>query len=141
MGVWKEKLDTFVYIVILRFSITAETMTMRDFIKITKALSDKTRIRIFKMLQHKEMCVCEVQAVLGIAQSTTSKHLTILEDAGLVARRKDGLWVNYGIDKHSHNPHAQAIVKYLKSVLDDHPDVKADVEKALAVSRFEVCSR
>jgi len=115
--------------------------TMRDFLKVTKALSDKTRVRIFKMLQQKEMCVCEVRAALGIAQSTTSKHLNILEDAGLIARRKDGLWVNYGIDKHSYNPHAEPIIKYLRSILDDDPDVKADVQKARTVNRLEICSR
>ncbi|MBN1842886.1 MAG: winged helix-turn-helix transcriptional regulator [Deltaproteobacteria bacterium] len=114
---------------------------MRNFLRVTKALNDKTRVRIFKMLQQKEMCVCEVQAALGMAQSTTSKHLNILEDAGLIARRKDGLWVNYGIDKHSYNPHAEAIITYLRSILDDDPDVKADVQKARTVNRLEICSR
>jgi len=114
--------------------------TMRGFLKVTKALSDKTRVRIFKMLQQKEMCVCEVRAVLEIAQSTTSKHLNILEDAGLIARRKDGLWVNYGIDEYSHNPHAEPIITYLRSILDDDPDVRADVQKARTVNRLEICS-
>jgi len=114
---------------------------MRGFLKATKALSDKTRVRIFKMLQQKEMCVCEVRAVLGIAQSTASKHLNILEDAGLVSRTKEGLWVNYEIDQHSHNPHAEPIIKYLSSILDDDPDVKADAKKALKANRFELCSK
>lgn len=114
---------------------------MRDFLKVTKALSDKTRVRIFKMLQQKKMCVCEVQAVLDMAQSTVSKHLTILEDAGLVSRTKDGLWVNYEIDRHSHNPHAEPIIKHLNSILDDDPDVKADVQKVRMVNRFEICAR
>ena len=109
--------------------------------KVTKALSDKTRVRIFKMLQQRKMCVCEVQAVLGTAQSTVSKHLTILEDAGLVSRTKDGLWVNYEIDRNSHNPHAGPIMEILNSILDDDPDVKADMQKVRTVNRFEICTK
>jgi ArsR family transcriptional regulator len=115
--------------------------TIRGFLKVTKALSDKTRVRIFKMLQQKQMCVCEVQAVLGIAQSTTSKHLNILEDAGLIARRKDGLWVNYEIDQHSHNPDAEPIIKHLRSILADDPVVKADIQKVRRVNRLEICGK
>jgi len=114
---------------------------MRGFLKVTKALSDKARVRIFKMLQQKKMCVCEVQAVLGMAQSTVSKHLTILEDAGLVRRTKDGLWVNYEINRHSHNPHVKPLIKHLSSILDDDPDVKDDMHKVRRVSRFDICAR
>ena len=114
---------------------------MREFLKITKALSDKTRVRIFNMLQQRTMCVCEVQAVLGIAQSTTSKHLQILEDAGLVMRSKDGLWVNYGIDENSRNPFAGPIIEDLKGLLNDDPEAKEDIEKAKRANRFELCPR
>jgi ArsR family transcriptional regulator len=114
---------------------------MRDFLKITKALSDKTRVRIFKMLQHKEMCVCEVQAILGMAQSTVSKHLQILEDAGLATSIKEGLWVNHKIAKHSYNIYAEPIVRYLTGILDNDPQVVADREKAETVNRLEICGR
>ena len=114
---------------------------IRDFLKVTKALSDKTRVRIFKMLQQKSMCVCEVQAVLGMAQSTASKHLNILEDAGLVMKTKDGLWVNYQINRNSHNLHAEPLISYLCSVLDDDPQIKADAQKAARADRFELCSK
>ena len=114
---------------------------MRHFLKITKALSDKTRVRIFKMLQKKTMCVCEVRAVLGIAQSTTSKHLQILEDAGLIKRTKEGLWVNYDIDDNSRNPFAGQIIEDLKGMFNDDPEVTADIEKAKQANRLELCPR
>ncbi len=63
---------------------------MKDFVKVMKALSDPNRIRIIKLLQHKVMCVCELQAVLGIAQPTVSKHLKVLEEADLVYFKKMG---------------------------------------------------
>jgi ArsR family transcriptional regulator len=115
--------------------------SMREFLKITKALSDKTRVRIFKMLQHKEMCVCEVQAILGMAQSTVSKHLQILEDAGLATSIKEGLWVNHKIAKHSHNIYAEPIVRYLTGILDNDPQVVADREKAYTTNRLEICRK
>jgi ArsR family transcriptional regulator len=115
--------------------------SMREFLKITKALSDKTRVRIFKMLQHKEMCVCEVQAILGMAQSTVSKHLQILEDAGLITSTKEGLWVNHKIARDSHNIYAQPIVRYLTGILDNDPQVVADREKAYTTNRLEICRK
>jgi ArsR family transcriptional regulator len=57
---------------------------MKAFIRVMKALSDPNRVKIMKMLEAKELCVCEITAILGLAQSTVSKHLKILEDADLV---------------------------------------------------------
>jgi ArsR family transcriptional regulator len=68
---------------------------MKDFLRVMKALSDPNRVKIVKMLQHRSMCVCEMQAALDIAQPSVSKHLKILEEAGLVVSQKDGMWVNY----------------------------------------------
>ena len=70
---------------------------MKAFIKVMKALSDPNRVKIIKLLQQRMMCVCELQASLRVAQPTVSKHLKILEEAGLVSFRKDGLWANYGL--------------------------------------------
>ena len=53
---------------------------MKPFIKVMKALSDPNRVKIVKLLQHKMMCVCELQGALGISQPTVSKHLKILEE-------------------------------------------------------------
>lgn len=68
---------------------------MKEYIRIMKALSDPNRVRVLKLLKQRELCVCEIQALLGLAQSTTSKHMKILEDAGLVISRKDGSWLIY----------------------------------------------
>jgi hypothetical protein len=48
-----------------------------------KALADPGRIKIVKMLEARELCVCEIHAALDLAQPTISKHLRILEEAGL----------------------------------------------------------
>ena len=54
-----------------------------------KALSDPNRVRVLKLLEDdRELCVCNIQAFLELAQSTVSRHMKVLEDAGLVERRR-----------------------------------------------------
>lgn len=68
--------------------------------KLFKALADETRLRILKLLEAREMCVCEVMVALVLTQPTASHHLGILENAGLVKNRKEGKWVFYSIANH-----------------------------------------
>ena len=79
---------------------------MKEFIKVMKALRDPNRVKIVKMLQHGELCVCEIQELLGTSQPTASKHLKILEAAGILNSRKDGLWVYYRLADGSRSPYA-----------------------------------
>ncbi len=65
--------------------------------RLFKALADETRLRILKLLEVREMCVCEVMVALGLTQPTASHHLGILENAGLVRNRKEGKWVFYSL--------------------------------------------
>ena len=62
-----------------------------------KALADGTRLRILKLLEVREMCVCEVMVALDLTQPTASHHLGILENAGLVKNRKEGQWSFYSV--------------------------------------------
>jgi len=64
---------------------------------IFKALADETRLRILKLLEVREMCVCEIMVALDLTQPTASHHLALLENAGLVKDRKEGKWVFYSI--------------------------------------------
>jgi len=62
-----------------------------------KALADETRLRILKLLEVREMCVCEVMVALDLTQPTASHHLGLLENAGFVKARKEGKWVFYRV--------------------------------------------
>jgi DNA-binding transcriptional ArsR family regulator len=64
-------------------------------IKVFKALSDTTRLRILKLLIGGEMCICEIMLALKKPQSSISHNLSILEDAGLIKERKNGRWCHY----------------------------------------------
>ena len=70
---------------------------MKDFVKITKALSDTNRVRALLALQNGELCVCRIIELLGIAPSTVSKHMSVLKQAGLVESRKSERWIYYRI--------------------------------------------
>lgn len=71
---------------------------MDDLVNIFKALSDETRLRILKILEDGEHCVCDIVAALDVVQPKASFHLKILRDAGLLEDRKQGKWVHYNID-------------------------------------------
>jgi len=63
------------------------------------ALSHDTRLRCVLLLRaYDELCVCDLTHAIGAAQPHMSRHLAQLRQAGLVAVRKDGLWVHYRID-------------------------------------------
>ncbi len=84
------------------------------------------------------LCVCELQAALGIAQSSVSKHLKILEEAGLVDFHKDGLWVNYYLADGHHSPYAASLLGNLKHWLNGEPQVAELVKKAPLLNREEL---
>lgn len=113
---------------------------MKTFIRVMKALSDPNRVKIMKMLEVKELCVCEITTVLGLAQSTVSKHLKILEDAGLVDSNKDGAWVNYNLTEEYETVYAQVMQKNLKEWLDESPQIKEAVQQVSFVDRLQICA-
>ena len=102
----KELTETIPIDIFQNQNILKKGSAMKEFIKVMKTVSDPTRVKILKMLQQRRMCVCEIQFALCIAQSTTSKHLKLLEDAGLITYQKDGLWVNYELTDGSQSPFA-----------------------------------
>ena len=70
---------------------------MEEILRIFKALSDETRIRIVKLLEKGELCVCDIVAALDIVQPKASFHLGVLKDAGLIQDRREGKWMHYRI--------------------------------------------
>jgi ArsR family transcriptional regulator len=114
---------------------------MKSFLKVMKALSDANRVKIIKLLQQKMMCVCELQGALKIAQPTVSKHLKILEEAGLVDYVKDGLWVNYFLADGKASPYASSVLGNLKHWLEEDPEIAELVKKVPFLNREELCRK
>jgi ArsR family transcriptional regulator len=85
------------------------------------ALSDERRLRILAALRGGELCVCDLQAVLGMAQSLLSFHLKALRDAGLVSVRREGRWAHYSINTDG-LAHAGAAIVDLGQVSSSRPN-------------------
>jgi ArsR family transcriptional regulator len=113
---------------------------METFIKVMKALSDPNRVKIIKLLQQRSMCVCELTAALRVAQPTASKHLKILEEAGLVGFHKEGLWAIYHLADGAANPYAASLLGNLRHWLEQDPAI-ADLLKVVPLLDREVLCR
>ena len=70
---------------------------MKTTARMFKALSDETRLRILCLLLEGELCVCDSMAVLQLPQSTVSRHLAYLKNAGWVDDRRCGVWMYYSM--------------------------------------------
>lgn len=101
-------------------------MAMRDFVKLFKALSDETRIRILKVLLERECCVCEVMQALDISQSRASRNLGILEDAGFIKSKRDGSWIVYSVDRKELNNYGTSLIELLRGSLVDEEIILQD---------------
>jgi ArsR family transcriptional regulator len=103
--------------------------TMRDLVRSFRALSDETRIRILKILLQRECCVCEVMQALDISQSRASRNLGILEDAGFIKSRREGLWILYSIDEQRMNSYAAPLIELLRGSLVNEEVILQDKER------------
>lgn len=72
---------------------------MKDLLTTFKALSEETRLRILKLLEHGELCVCDIVAALDMVQPKVSFHLNVLKEAGFLKDRKQGRWTHYSLDE------------------------------------------
>ncbi len=114
---------------------------MKEFVKVMKALSDPNRVKIVKMLQSRVMCVCEIKTALGVAQPTASKHLKILEEAGLITHYKDGLWVNYVLSDGNASPYAASMIGNLKHWLAKDRQVEELIKRLADINRETICRK
>jgi ArsR family transcriptional regulator len=111
----------------------------RDYVNVFKALSDPNRIRIVIMLGERELCMCEVREMLSLSNSTVSKHLTILRDAGLLLDSKEGKWVNFRLNDKSESRFIRSMIALIKSSFKDDGVVQDDLKKVHRVSRMKIC--
>ncbi len=112
---------------------------MEELSKIFKALSDPNRLRIIKMLEQRPLCGCEIQAVLNLAASTVSKHLSILRDSGLIYDEKDNKWVNYYLNRQSTSNVIKVLLPLLSTWMPYNELVQKDVDMVNSVDRNRLC--
>ena len=111
---------------------------MRQFLSVTKALSDESRVRALLSVRDGELCLCQIIDVLGLSPSTVSKHMNVLQQAGLVERRKEGKWHFYRLVNGATSGAAGRALKWALDELNDEPVVKQDARRVRQVRRKEL---
>ncbi|MBI4830672.1 MAG: winged helix-turn-helix transcriptional regulator [Candidatus Lindowbacteria bacterium] len=99
---------------------------LQQYTEVFKALADRNRARILKLLEEQELCVCQIMTVLGLKQPTVSKHLLALKKAGLVEARRNGTWMFYSISRRRRSDFDQSQLGLMRNWLNDDPAVKKD---------------
>lgn len=111
---------------------------LRDATRLFAALSDETRLRLFLALRGGELCVCQLTALLDLAPSTVSKHLSLLRDAGLVEARKDGRWVYYRMAKRGDFPMVGQRAPGIVQSLDTASRIRKDTQALKKIRREDM---
>ena len=108
-----------------------------------KALADETRLRILALLQNQELCACQIIELFDLANSTISKHLAILRQAGLIQARKQGRWIYF---TRVTDPSAPVLATFdcLDSLLKQDATIERDRDKIdliLQIDPIDLCRR
>jgi len=102
---------------------------MKEAARFFKALADESRLKmLWLLLNHRELCVCDVMAVLEITQSKASRHLAALRHAGIASDRREGLWSYYSL-RPVEDELAKDHLRLLRTTLAKRPDAKPLLQK------------
>jgi ArsR family transcriptional regulator len=113
---------------------------MHDLAGVFKALSDESRLRILNLLFHSgELCVCDIESVMGFTQTKVSRHLSYLKRAGLVEDRRQGLWMLYSIARPK-DKEQRRVVDFLGSLLKANRVAKQDARHLAASINTGCCA-
>lgn len=117
---------------------------MREFMSVTKALADENRVRMLVVLGAGELCVCRITELFGLSPSTTSKHLSILYQAGLVNSRKEGRWIYYSLPGKEAASAVREGIQWVNRSLADAQQTAEDAKRLkqiLKTNASELCKR
>jgi len=117
---------------------------MREFMAVTKALADPSRVRMLLALRRGELCVCQITELFGFAPSTVSKHLSILQHAGLIQSRKSERWVYYRLPGKSAPATARNALDWVKKSLAQTGEAATDAKNLKQILKTDlavICRR
>jgi DNA-binding transcriptional ArsR family regulator len=110
---------------------------MRELLAIAKALADENRLRILAVLKGHELCLCQIVELLGLATSTVSRHMAILNQAQLVTARKDGRWAYFQLANGEAPLAAKESIAVVLKALERDAQGKADRQRLKAILKHD----
>jgi ArsR family transcriptional regulator len=110
---------------------------MRELLAITKALADENRLRSVGLLGHQELCLCQIVEVLGLASSSVSRHMSILQQARLVESRKEGRWAYFRLADDDAPQPVHEVLDIILASLSSDKQAKADLKSLKTVLKIE----
>ena len=99
---------------------------MRELVKVAKALSDETRIRMLKLLLKKDICVCEMEEIFPLSSSQLSRNLKMLMEAGFLKRWREGKCVVYIADCDCQNRYCRSLLNMVGDSFNDNEIAQRD---------------
>jgi DNA-binding transcriptional ArsR family regulator len=111
---------------------------MREILSITKALGDESRLRALIAVKDGELCLCQIIRVLGLSPATVSKHMNVLEQAGLVTRTRQGKWRFYRLAGDSQSRAVRRALAWVLGELRNDPRVTEDARNIRKVRRQDL---
>jgi ArsR family transcriptional regulator len=120
------------------------TKYMREFMAVTSALSDPSRVRMLLALRRRELCVCQITELFGLAPSTISKHLSILHHAGLIQSRKTERWVYYRLPDKRATVAVREALDWVRKSVAKTDEAAADAKKLKRILKTDlavICRR
>jgi ArsR family transcriptional regulator len=113
---------------------------MHTLAQVFKALSDESRLRIINLLfVSGELCVCDIEDIMGFTQTKVSRHLAYLRNAGLVDDRRQGLWILYSIAM-PRNPEQKQTLEFLAGLLKSNEVARNDAKRLAGQMRKGCCA-
>ncbi len=113
---------------------------MEQKIKILKALSDMNRLRIVAAFgRQEELCACQITELLQVTGATASRHLSVLQHAGLLDSRKEGRWIYYRLAPPAET---DAVFEWLENAFAESEQLQADLaalNRIVGIGREELC--
>jgi len=101
---------------------------MKNLLQIFKALSEEARLRIVNLIiESGELCVCDLQRILGFTQTKVSRHLAYLKHSGILQDRRVGGWMLYSLQDVD-DPAKKILFKELRDLFLNEPVLKKDIE-------------
>jgi DNA-binding transcriptional ArsR family regulator len=117
---------------------------MRELVAVMKALSDEHRLRALVALDGRELCLCQLVELFGLAPSTVSRHMSILQQARLVDSRKAGRWTYFRLAENSASAEAKGAMALVLESLARAPEIRDDgrrLTKILRINPEVLCRR